>query len=339
MKKKYYIFILVNLLIGTNNLFAEENDAIDYLYENRLYIATLLKPITFKAGPKNIEMMTFPKKILIKYIEEDKTNWEKNREDILDAFSNLCIGTSLKDTSVSFSHDTVLIHGMVKVLDCGEQKFERRALRALTRYSPYKYLKLYSKEIIKRVRASSNTSKDKKELIILSDPPENIRMEMIKDSTINLPFKARLGDNMAEDSLIQILKEAKNFLDASKAINNLFICGTKKSLSSIFNEFNSPIYSKNRMGCINNSLRKVIIEGLQRYYPDEKLLNDRYNSLYRETSVVKICEQYYCFDKEIKKYLEGVVIWGKKEFGTTPRGEIGEPILFKGPCDSVKVSK
>lgn len=292
MSRFFIFFVFFLLILYKNRLFAERSDALGYLYNKRMHLEELSKPVDLNIGSKIIRFFPENKQIIAKFIKEKEENWIKNKDTILNAFFSLCGSGIKKDTLVSFPHDTILIHGVVKSLNCGIERFERFAFSLLEKRVPYQYLNRYSDEIIVRGDSSTIKPDDKKTLIALCNPPKSTREKMLSDSTLNLPLRARLGDKSAEDSIIFLFKDAKYYESASNATEYLFLCGSKKCLSQAFIGFNKPIYMFGKKGCINGSLRVSIIEGLQRYYPYEPLFNDRYKKLKKESFITKTYEPY-----------------------------------------------
>jgi hypothetical protein len=327
--------IVVTVLV--TGAFSIEDDVVDHLFNNRKYLSDLAQPVNINVGPKIMHIYGESSKTIQQYSNLTKSIWKTDRNKILDAFLGLC-NKFIKFDTLSLLNDTILIQGTVKILDCGIQRHEYEAYRLLVNYVPYKYLGKYSNEIITRVDSATIRLSDKQYLTALCYPPKNVQEKLLADSTISLPLRARLSDQNAENLLLNKFEKFGNFEDMNRAARDLFLCGSVNCLRNLFLSFNTPVYEMGKK-CISGSIRVTIIEGLKRYYPDEPLFGRKFYQLYKKSCNVYIDQPYYTPDPEVKAYLQDVIAWGKKEFGVTPRGEIGEPILFKGPCDSLHQQK
>ena len=333
-------FVPIFLIVYTINLYANISETVNYLFANREHLADLAKPVFLNAGNKTMRRQSEGMRIILQYSDKEKSSWEADMDTIVHAFLDLCISNkNLDTTGRELITDTVLIRGIVKALDCGKIKYESQCYRIFIAYIPYRYMKQYSSEIIEKVCSSLLDKNEINTLAALSGPPDSIKEKLLADSMVSMPLRARLGDKNAEDKLIKLFKDAKEFTVADIAAKNLFICGSKRCLSELVRSFNRPVYEIGRRGCVSNSLRVSIISGLKRYYPDEDLFTTAYHKFSEKSHGIILGRPYYVPDPEVKKYLEDFVAWGKKEFGVIPEGEIGEPILFAGPCDSLYINK
>ena len=331
-------YLLIICVINSN---ADISEILDYLYSNKGHLSKIAQPIDKKIGPKIIRSFGNDQKIITRYVKKEKTAWEMNKDTVLDAFLGLCVVNMSNDSfGNKLIRDTTLIKGIVLSLNCGNNHFENEAFLLLSQYAPYPYLQKSNVDIITRVTQSSIKEKDKKKLISYCSPPKDIRKKLLSDNTLSLAFRARLGDEESEKKLIDSLSKTKEtYTLMEEAINELMDCGSKKCLAMAMSWFNKPVYRLGKENCITGSLRESIIYGLQRYYPLEPLLNKKFMYFQKKSRVIRIDKPNYEPDPEVKKYLEDVVVWGKKELGISPDGQIGEPILFKGPCDGSFIGK
>jgi hypothetical protein len=332
-KKCCVIFSLI--VIFLQNLYGQKTDLVDYLFEKRSYFENVLKPVKIPFGSKTMVVFGPEKRLFKSYLKADKKQWVADQDTILKAFLRICYSNNYNDTFLNMSRDTVLIHAIVKALDCGNKVFEQRAYYLLESIVPYTSLDFYGMEIINRLSDSNLKIENKNKLIAQCNPSDEVKKSLLNDSLLSLPLRARLGDKKAEDSLIILFKEANGFEAADKAVQELFLCGSKNCMSTIIKEFNKPIYQFGKYGCIVGGLRVSIINGFQRYFPNDTLINFEYQWVSKKSSKRRSDEPYYTADSSVAKFLNEFVTWGKEKYGTVPYGKIGEPILFKGPCEKV----
>ncbi|MDR0307050.1 MAG: hypothetical protein LBI42_09480 [Chitinispirillales bacterium] len=235
---------------------------------------------------------------------------------------------------------------------------------------PYPYLKPYRTKIINKLKQVDNISRFSY-LAAIIDPPADIKNKLLALPLKNLSFglRARLGDKEIERILIERVEKAvkistvkreklgdgnylKKFSDSmfvanvnnrrypiykipfNKVIDELFLCGTNECLKTavtLFAEYQPELgpegcYSVGGLGH-RKTLRRLIIDGFRIYHPEQPLLHAEYDKVSYHYA------QHASAGSEevIAKYLEKVVNWGNKEYGTNAR--LKDKILFSGQCD------
>ncbi len=152
---------------------------------------------------------------------------------------------------------------------------------------------------------------------------------LLSDSITPLCIRAKLGDTIAEANLLNMFDSTKNYSEKAKLVFELSEAGTKRSITHLIKKFNKPVFRYDKYGCKLESLRLVIIESFQRYYPKESLFNEEWNKMAGH-------ERYYkeAIDtNKVNSFLNHIVHFFDETYNTKPEDDPPEPILIKsGDC-------
>jgi len=133
-----------------------------------------------------------------------------------------------------------------------------------------------------------------------------------------LYYRALLGDQKSEDSLIMEFEKVNNFNDKADMSNSLGIIGTPACAKALIRSLNSPLIAP---VAGHHSIRLFLIKNLGRIHTEVPFLrmDCGYISRYGDGS--------YGGKEKIKGYISKVKFWAKKQYNVEPVGKEPEPIL------------
>lgn len=120
-------------------------------------------------------------------------------------------------------------------------------------------------------------------------------------------FRAKLGDTVSLNSIIEEFKNETKYNQKIKLIEQLSYIGSEESLKQLFLHINDSIVEI-RGEYKGEYIITTILDAFSRHYPDEKLLNVEFTKMNK--SKIK--------EGDIKIYLAKVYEWGFKKFGVKP---------------------
>jgi hypothetical protein len=185
--------------------------------------------------------------------------------------------------------------------------------QTLEQKTSFNSLSRYKKELLPKIKTSGLEAGKVNELISLCNRSES---------------KSLISDTVLLNSLIASFAKSTSFRESTILISQLGTCGGDTALKSLISNFNKPVFDTRKLHktsppCTSNTLRITIIEGLQRYYPFEPILNDSLYILLNDRALLN--NRAY-----VRDYFGNVINWAKKEFGVTPSGSDLPPVINQG---------
>jgi hypothetical protein len=275
--KQNFLFLLNILAVLADAEQLENNPTtygIEILFKHRVYLSDLYHPCKYGVGlwlrdcGEVAELLdTFENKSL--------KEWDKNADILWKDFFILC---RLNEEAIMeklpgvVPDDTILAEILSKALAYrGSLKVQQAAFGVLNDAIPYKLIKKYSTQIKSSLDSSKISKTSKNILLSYCDLTPELQKEVLKDSTLPVTARIRLGDKEAERELINKFDSEQDFEGKTKIIAQLAHAGTPECLRFLIERFNDPIYSYGKSGCILSSIKFDIIQGFQRHLPEDTL--------------------------------------------------------------------
>lgn len=334
MKYLHIIILLTASLSATQD---NKGDFVKILYSNRDYIistysnckrvssytgreipcgGSVTKPVfDTLVNDKPIAAWYLHKKILLQHFlrfynnsyNADNSNYHLVNEDTIVKILIRC----LSDTT-DFSD---------KVIEqCTESLIGNTARPQLIKHS----------KLIREIRNSVNEkNKSYKELLILSNTDKKEADSLLKaDSTMPLHYRARLGDIVAEDTLLAMYDaEKKNFFRKNKIIKWLTFVGSEKCIKKLIIKLNEPLYNYCK-GKVHLTIRYEILKKLYSLFPEVPVFRDEFYK-FQQFGTGNL------YNTElINKFINQLITWAEKKYGVKPEHE--NEYLLQGAVDCIE---
>ncbi len=323
----FSVFLISSVINATE---IESGDCIKTLFLNRDMLIkiysdcepdTLRKRFIIPCGGKTsnsiFDTLISNKKLTLK-------DWYFNGKNIIDFYINfyrnyykyenskylLATNGKIIKLAISFLGDTTNI---------ADYAIRKSAL-LLSNNTSYPHLKKYEEEIRKYKNNKNINSKEYIDLLVLTTTDKYIADSLLLNKDIPLHYRARLGDTIAEDSLINIFSEENVFRSKVILIDQLIFVGSKKCLKSLIENFNEPVYGYCFNRKVENTIKAPILNGFYKLFPDIPI----------------ICEEYSKFKKFqsnpadtiiVKDYIHNFLQWASVYLNAKPKKEADIYIL------------
>lgn len=313
--------ILKAILLGFLFQCTSNAEPIDTLFAYRNELAFLTQPCSFK-GIVNKRIGEVDCAHLFELLRTAK-NWDKNqwiKEEYNIVNYVLALGAKkayLHTIPGTLLNSDPLVSCYASILSYGEKLgtlFPLEAFRYLLDSTPFSMLEKHGESIRHFLPASPVPDKQKERLVALTNPPAEVRDSLIKSSILPRAYKARLGDTIAQKSILEDFAKA-NFDQAWDLTKELSICGSKECLKTLTSAFGDTSYFlKNESGRIVRTIRPAIVSAFQKYYPSDTLFNQMYDKL---TGRVLHFNGDLTDTMVVYPYVRAVAQFLKKEYGVT----------------------
>jgi hypothetical protein len=166
--------------------------------------------------------------------------------------------------------------------------------------------------------------RQKRHLLLLAGVDRAAATRIVDLDRATLAERARLGERLAEDSLIAAYDGATSYRTKVKLVEALGYCGTQRCLAHLIRRFNEPAYDlRGTNSCVHESIRYPILKTLVPYHPDAGILNADLRSL----------EPYGLDEPEaVSVYLGRFLEWAEKEYGVQPSDPSPPDAILRGAC-------
>jgi len=280
--KQFYKLIYIGFFFQ----YTPNAEPIDTLFAYRNELASLTQPCSFK-GIVNKRIGEVDCAHLFELLRAAK-NWDKKQwieEEYKIVKKVLALGAKsayLHKIPGTIINSDPLVSCYAIILSYGDKFGTWLPLEAfsyLLDFTPYSLLEKHGESIRHFLPASPVPDEQKERLVALTKPPAGIRDTLIKSSMLPRPYKARLGDTIAQKSIIDDFAKA-DFIQAWNLTKELSICGSKECLKTLAAAFGDTNYFvKNETGKIVRTIRPAIVNAFQKYYPSDTLFNQMYDKL------------------------------------------------------------
>lgn len=315
-----YQFLKV-ILLGFLFQFTSNAEPIDTLFAYRNELAALTQPCSFKGiVNKSIGEVDCSHhfELLRTAKNWDKKQWKESEYKIIRNVLALGVKSAyLPKIPGTLLNNDPLVSCYVSMLAYGDKFGTWLPLEAfsyLLDFTPYGMLEKHGESIRYFLPAAPESDKQKERLIALTNPPAEVRDTLIKSTRLSRAYKARLGDTIAQKSILEDFAKA-DFYQAWDLTKELSICGTKECLKTLASAFGDTSYFiKNESGRIVRTIRPAIVNAFQKYYPSDTLFNQMYDKL---TGRVLHFNGDLTDTMVVYPYVRAVAQFLKKEYGVT----------------------
>lgn len=312
-----------------------EPKTINIIYNNRDYIMKVLTNIEpdypySKKGQRKINEL----KIYQLYNAPLK-EWDIQKEDIIPELINVSYCFRKYKKRTPFICDTFYTHFLVTLLDLPDSRIKQKkddkkykfgiagytdgkkstwvddAVNILTNETYLATTKSFSNEIQLRLNNNENHNTQINNLLSLTDLPEKSKITLLKNDSLALWARLRMGDTIA---LCGIYKEYKNFelyqnrndfvLNfITPLINDLSFSSKDTCMKMLIYLLDKDIHDLHENGECEAPRQKILLN-IARNYPDNTLFGPKFEFLY--TGINSICypeikKQFY---KEFREWIK-----------------------------------
>jgi hypothetical protein len=335
--KKRKILVLISIIIFPLLADNSSGDCIKTLYSNRDYLIELYskcKPINY-AGKLIIPCCGKEGKITFDSIISKSTTlqqWHANKDNILDFFFALYGNATRIEDSTTYYYevyqngDCVNDDSLVTILvSCLSDttsiatKVLPKCFQALFQFTAYPQLIKHAK-LINRTENKINTKYvDYLKLKVLVNNKKDFVDSLLKNNDLPIEYRARLGDSVAEQKLIELFDQENDYKTKALLVNKLIFVGSKKCLSKLIFKLNDTLTSKCN-GLTVETLRWPILKGFRKLYPTSEFSHD----------FIKLVNSGNKNDPELIKSVDKKFIeWAYNEFKIKPERDCSVYILEK----------
>lgn len=337
---RHSIFLIV--LSSFFSVYAGLGNCIDILYCHKNYLSDLhirCEPVDFKGLGKIVvpcggkENSSFFQDLIQK--DMPLSEWHKNKLKIVDFFIGF-YSKSYRVDSIKYSlvNNDSLVSIMISCLsdttDVSNLIIEQGLNLLLYKTARPQIVK--HGIIIRKIR-NQNLLKYNKyiDLFILSNSDKFEADSLLKsDTALAIYHKARLGDTVAENQLIDNFNHEKNYQVKKALIEQLFFVGTSRCLQCLIRHFNEPIYNICPDGTIGETLWNPILSGFHQLFPNDKLFSDEYERFLP----ISLAENNITSDEltmSLKIFIHNFLKWSNAKFKVKPERE-PDKFILKGWC-------
>lgn len=271
--------------------------------------------------------------IFVEYEDNDLKDWKQNANSIIESFFQIC--ASIDDLPINksiFIQSDTLVTLLVHLLP------SKKAFKYLYTDVPYEMIRKHSREI----QDIFNTHPDDKNksqllrLLLLTDLHQKKKEEFLAANYLEKEFRATLGDTATENEIISLYKQIKGekitaFSEREKYIKQLSRIGTKKSIKTLIESFNEPVFSRNIPEARNASNAEKIRAEIQKYGIDKvypivesirwpilvELAKHHYRDSIFKDNMTALSKNTYNSDQK-KAFLSEFRAWAVKNYHTEP---------------------
>lgn len=333
-----YLYIIILLL--TASLFAAQDNKGDFvkiLYSNRDYIISTYdncKRISSVSGREIPCGGSFTKPVFdTLFTGKSLDFWYLKKEEVLKYFLRFYNDSySSFNTNYRYTNDDSLVKILIRCLSDTTNhstKVIEWCAGSLVGYTARPQLIKHSKLI----REMRNTVNEKiggyRELLVLSNTDKKEADSLLKaDSSMPLHYRARLGDIVAEDTLLAMYDaEKNNYFRKSKILKWLTFVGSEKCIKKLIFKLNEPLYDycKDK---VHLTIRYKILKELYPLFPDVPSFRDEFYK-FQQLATGNL------YNTElIKNFINQLLLWAEKKYGVKPEHE--NEYLLQGAVDCIE---
>lgn len=315
------------------------------------------RDLKFSIITRNIDsdVLGRDKEIMKAAYEESLDTLKRNSGNVIKA--SLIYNAIVQDSRNTLK-DTFAMQTIIPLIP-----FSYQATKVLYENAAYPVLLKYKKEILAAIEKRKlfenefNRNDDTALValkIFLSNKQER---ELIrKDTTLSKVLQnqdhllALLGDEIAENRIINRYNNTISFNEIRKAIKELVFVNSRRTIKALLYNFNEDVFYCDCMV----SIRVPIINELYRLYPDEHLLGrlDQYFIGYDNGLADSSWYSWEDFAKEVKEkglrledytgiwisdYIKSVLAWIKRKYDIIPPKTDTPFVLHKDMCGTLKI--
>lgn len=326
------IFLLINICIIQSEQL--EPKTINIIYNNRDYIMKVLTnimpdyPYTKKGQRKINELKIFQLK------NAPLIEWDKQKENIIPELINVSYCFRRYNKVTPFLCDTFYTHFLVSLLDLpddrkknnrkfkhviagysddneNESTWVNDAVNILTNETYFTVTKSFSNEIQLRLSNNKNHNKQINNLLCLTELPEKLRISLLKNDSLALWAKVRLGDSVALDGIFKEYKDFKIYQNRhdfvlkfiTPLINNLSFSSRDTCIKMLIFLLDKEIHDiHDNEEC--ESPRQKILLNIARNYPDNILFGSKFEFLNTGINCICFSEMKRQFYKDLKEWIK-----------------------------------
>jgi hypothetical protein len=174
---------------------------------------------------------------------------------------------------------------------------------------------------VRELEAYADLSSDKKLALLAAD---SVLQRRLSGARLPLYTRARLGDTLAEDTLLARYRRARQYSDKANLAQELGRAGTPRALTELVRSFNAPFFGVVARSCTTESIRRPILLALMPHHPNDPLLNDSLEVLIWDSK--KHNDSAY-----LRRYYSQFADWAQRMYHTVPEST-GASILFMRQC-------
>jgi hypothetical protein len=190
--------------------------------------------------------------------------------------------------------------------------------------TPYPVLVKYGSEIRKAMNHENCNKKEYIELLILTNTDKTEADSLLKNKGLPLHYKARLGDKLAEDSLIKVFRNETVFEKRIDEIQQLIFVGSINCQKALISVFNAPVYGYCYKSKVINTTKAPILDGFYRLYPEVAFISNGFSKFIR-------FERSFSDTSASREYIDVFLKWAFDTFKVKPEHQF-DTYSMNGNC-------
>lgn len=309
-----------------------ENDAVELIYANRIELYSFITNCKYKFGARLKPCNFNGKNYFLSLNNEPLSVWHKNKKEVFGAFLSSCGIVGWYDKNISFVINNELyfsiLASLLKISSLDLKSYSDLALETLLNRTSFQLIKIHSNQIKEALQLNKSGFDNKLKLFSLLDLTKNEKEQILSEKYVPLEIRARLGDNLSEDTLINNFINEADYDKKSKYVKYLIYVGTDRCIKNIIINFNQPFFKvikyKKSDSCISESIRYPVLIGFRQIFPENALFNARlqeFNPFFNG----------FNRPEEVTRYLNEFKFWAKSKYGVEPVDPDPTPVI-KGFC-------